>query len=211
MTKELNLWVSEFGDDYVDRNQLTPENIAARANLWQMVMMTICQPNIGPISVPESFLEVGAGLGGNLAAINMMYSQHGRNPPTLYALEPNKKAREHLAFIENLTIKDGLHHVVAGEVDLVFTSGVLIHVHPDDQLKLMKEIYRVSKKWIVCIEYFSPELREMTYHEEKALWTRDYGSLWLDNFKVHCLGYSFNWKRMSGLDNVTCWVFQKVN
>ena len=43
-----------------------------------------------------------------------------------------------------------------------------------------------------------------------ALWRRDYGSIWLDNFTdLHCQGAIFAWKRMTGLDNLTFWVFEK--
>lgn len=209
MTKEIKLWQSEFGDDYVKRNQLSEQDITNRMAMWNMVLMTICTPQ----AVPYIFLEVGAGIGGNLTALNNIYNANGKNP-TLYAVEPNEKARMHLDAIDNVTVlgKDALSIDKANaSVDLAFTSGVLIHIHPDDQIKAMREIYRVSKKWIICIEYFSPELREVNYHGEKALWTRDYGSLWLDNFKLRCVSYAFQWKRMCGLDNVTTWVFEKVH
>lgn len=209
MTNQTKLWKSEFGDDYVDRNQLTEQDIDNRMQLWNNVLLSICTP----LSIPNSFLEVGAGIGGNMHAINKIFNHYGK-VPELYAVEPNKKAKAILEQVENVTVieKDALEiSKLNASVDLAFTSGVLIHIHPNDQLKAMREIYRVSKKWIICIEYFSPELREVNYHGEKALWTRDYGSMWLDNFKLRCVAYSFTWKRMSGLDNVTTWIFEKVH
>lgn len=210
MTDQLKLWQSDFGDMYVDRNQLSEQDILNRMNMWQMVLMGICTPH----SVPSSFLEIGAGIGGNMAAINNIYASHGKKPE-LYAIEPNEKARSQLSMIDNTKIIEKNAFEVSkqnGSVDLVFTSGVLIHIHPDDQLKALTEMYRVSKKWIVCTEYFAPETREILYRGEKsAMWARDYGSLWLDNFKLRCVSSAFHWKRMTGLDNTTTWVFEKVH
>jgi hypothetical protein len=87
----------------------------------------------------------------------------------------------------------------------------LIHVPPDKILASMKEIHRCSKRWIVCAEYFAPEERELPYRGQRnALWLRDYGSLWLDNFPdLTCIATFFAWKRMTGLDNLTFWLFEK--
>ena len=41
-------------------------------------------------------------------------------------------------------------------VDLVFTNGVLFHILPDKLKQIMSKINRVSKKYILCSEYFSP-------------------------------------------------------
>jgi hypothetical protein len=205
-TKEIKLWKSSFGDNYVARNQLSDQDIANRMQLWQSSLSMLCIF----ISIPNSFLELGAGIGGNLTAIGNIYKSYGKTPE-LYAIEPNFQARKYLQDIEFVSITENINKIDTASIDLTFTSGVLIHIHPNDVLNTMKELYRVSKKWIVCIEYFSPELRELNYHNKQALWTQDFGGLWLNNFKLRCISYSFHWKRMTGLDNVTCWVFEKVN
>ena len=69
----------------------------------------------------------------------------------------------------------------------------------------------MAARFIVCIEYFSDTPEEVTYrgHSEK-LFKRDFGEYWLDLFpEMKTLKYGFIWKRLSGLDNLTWWVFQK--
>ena len=59
--------------------------------------------------------------------------------------------------------------------DLVFTSGVLIHISPDDIEKVMHDMYRVSKRYIWCFEYFSEECTAIEYRGHKD-------RLWKNNF-----------------------------
>lgn len=207
--KLLHLWMGEFGDEYTERNEIIEKNIAHRVFMWGAIGSLLSVS-------PKSILEIGAGTGINLIAIDRIYEMHDQEVD-LFALEPNKKASDILISqsIRNLSMVSGYAtNIVSidGSVDLAFTSGVLIHIHPDDVLKAMKEIHRVSRKYIVCVEYFAPEVREIKYRgQDGALWLNDYGSLWLNNFKLTCLGYGFFWKRLSGLDNLTYWVFEKVN
>lgn len=209
MTNEKKLWQGDFGDQYHKRNMITDDNLQPRMVLWHATIPMLLTPSYHPMS----YLEVGAGLGANLITINNIYQTHGR-VPELYAIETNDKAREALSELEHTKVLKGDALNIGApnaSVDVAFTCGVLIHVNPEDQIQALKEIYRVSKKYIICMEYFSPDLREVNYHGEKALWTRDYGSLWLDNFKLRSVGYTFFWKRVSGLDNITSWVFEKVH
>ena len=100
-----------------------------------------------------------------------------------------------------------------GMADLVMTVGVLIHVSSDDLLPSMWEIYRCSCRWVLCAEYFAPTEESVPYRGHgDALWRRDYGSLWLDNFPdLRCLSCTFAWKRTTGLDNLVFWLFEKTD
>ena len=96
-------------------------------------------------------------------------------------------------------------------VDFAFTSGVLIHIHPDDLLAACRDIHRVTRRYIGCLEYFSAEPEEVRYRDRDGLlFKRDFGGFWLDNFPdLRTLEYGFAWKRLTGLDNVTWWLFEK--
>jgi len=95
---------------------------------------------------------------------------------------------------------------------MVFTCGMLIHVSPKDILPAVKNIYDMSTKYILVMEYFSAEEREVKYRgQDEALWTRDYGSLFQDNYPLHCIGYGFLWKPITHFDNVTWWLFEKAH
>lgn len=211
---KLDLWKGKFGDEYRERNQLTEENINNRYNLWVQVIRYIYNNSSTPSKIPSEYFEIGAGLGGNLIAINRLMELNNINS-VIMAQEPNietrklsnKNCRQHdfqPAWVDEMNLLDS-------SVDVVFTSGVLIHIPPDLVLNTMRDMYRISKKYIVCIEYFSPKTREHIYHGEQAMWSTDFGSVWLDNFNLRCLGCFFMWKRLSGLDNLTVWIFEKVN
>jgi ubiquinone/menaquinone biosynthesis C-methylase UbiE len=98
-------------------------------------------------------------------------------------------------------------------IDLVFTAGVLIHIHPNDLLKAMSEIVRVSKRYVLCMEYFSHQPEEILYRGQKGLlFKRDFGSFYLDNFpQLKCLNYGFLWKKEFPIfDDMTWWLFEKI-
>ena len=153
----------------------------------------------------------GCKLGCKLAALKSLTSAE------LFAVEPNAHARAQL--LENIILpSQNIHNCLAhdmdfadGSMDLVFTSGVLIHIHPDHLLSSCREIYRVTRRYIVCIEYFSDKPEEISYRGHDAmLFKRDFGSFWIDNFPdLETRGYGFVWKRITGLDNLTWWVFEK--
>ena len=201
-----SLWRGDFGDAYVDRNEIDHAAIAARLAAWAQML----RPLAG--DPPTSLLEVGANVGRNLRALQRLTSA------TLYALEPNAKARERLVkdkIVDADKALDGIASQIPmadGSVDLAFTVGVLIHVHPDDLLASMKEIYRVSRKYIVCAEYFADKPMEVPYRgQTEALFKRDFGSYYLDNFpKLKVVDYGFFWNRTTSLDNTTWWVFEKL-
>jgi pseudaminic acid biosynthesis-associated methylase len=193
-TPQEALWRGQFGDEYIGRSQPDDQVMAARINYWSRILKgTEGDP-------PRSILEVGSNIGLNLRAIRKLTSAD------IYAVEPNALARETL-------VKDGVapaDRVMEGvasrialpdaSVDLAFTNGVLIHIHPDDLLASCREIHRVAKRYIVCSEYFA----------DSALFKRDFGGFWLDNFPdLVLLDYGFAWKRVTGLDNPTWWLFAK--
>jgi hypothetical protein len=103
---------------------------------------------------------------------------------------------------------DGTAQNPGRTADLVFTSGVLIHIPPDELLAACQGIYDAAERYIVCIEYFSADPEEKPYRGRK-LWKRDFGSFWLDNFDLIPLACGFAWNRTTGLDNLTWFAFKK--
>lgn len=208
MTDQLKKWQSEFGNEYVKRNQPDDTNILQREALFTGIFMHIGN------KLPKTILEVGAGVGNNIVAINNLYRNIHRELE-IKAVEPNLKAREYLNNINPfLGVEGDIFSIKASDYsfDMTFTSGVLIHIHPDHLLKAMQEMYRVTKNYILCMEYFNPTCAEIEYRGEYGmLWKNDFGAIWLDNFPLRCVGYGFTWKRLSGIDNLTWWLFEKVN
>lgn len=190
-----DLWTGAFGDDYTKRQMDTHE---ARRYIWGEIL---------PFS-SGSILEVGANVGANLAAIESL------GDFTLFATEPNKQAFQQLiskGICATDNVADNLESYTDGMVDLVFTSGVLIHIPPEKLKASLSEIHRVAKRYIIAAEYFAPSEEMIPYRgHDNALWRRDYGSLYLDQFPdLRCISCTFAWKRTTGLDNLTIWVFEK--
>lgn len=204
-TPQVEFWRGEFGDAYTDRNLATPEQLAARISMWSDIL----KPMVG--RMPRSILEVGCNLGINLRALRAL------TQATFYAVEPIEKAREILVrdgVVEAKNVRGGVAQNIEfpdGVADLAFTSGVLIHIHPDHLLAACSEIYRCSSRYIVCVEYFSDKPEVIPYRGAlDKLFKRDFGGFWMDNFPdLAILATGFAWKRTTGLDNLTWWLFEK--
>ncbi|MCW5771392.1 MAG: methyltransferase domain-containing protein, partial [Rhodospirillaceae bacterium] len=200
----LAFWRGTFGDAYVDRNAADSEALGNRRAMWRRIFSPLAQP-------PRSILEVGANIGLNLRALAALVSSE------LYALEPNAKARAILAAsgaVPPQRILDGTAAAIPladGAVDMAFTSGVLIHIAPQDLADSCRELHRVAGRYIVCAEYFNPTPVEIEYRGHSGyLFKRDFGAFWLDSFDdLELVDYGFFWKRATGLDDLTWWLFRK--
>lgn len=204
-TDQLKFWRGDFGNSYADRNASAAAHLRARVAMWAPIMASLTG------APPRSILEVGANIGNNLRALRQLTNAE------FFAVEPNEKARQILVkdeVVAAANVRDGFAASIDlddAAVDLAFTSGVLIHIHPDDLEASCREIHRVAKRYIVCVEYFADQAEEIEYrgHSER-LFKRDFGGYWLDLFpEMQTVDYGFAWKRLTGLDNLTWWVFRK--
>ncbi|MDO8583640.1 MAG: methyltransferase domain-containing protein, partial [bacterium] len=67
--------------------------------------------------------------------------------------------------------------------DVVYTSGVLIHIAPEDLPKVMAEMYRVSRRFIWGFEYFASTPTSIPYHgRTDLLWKRNFADAYLQQF-----------------------------
>lgn len=202
---QLDYWRGSFGADYMERNPLNEESVRMRVPMWSRIMR--CMQG----APPRSMLEVGANVGINLCALRTLTSAE------MFGVEPNNEARSEMlksGVLGPENVKEGHASNLPFEsasMDCVFTSGVLIHISPDDLGPSVDEIHRVSRKYIVCIEYFSPNPEQIHYRgHSDLLFKRDYGQYYLDRFQdIELLDYGFFWKRATGLDNLTWWAFRK--
>ena len=205
-TEQLTNWEGSFGDAYVERNAPTPERVRARMR-WLAGILECMRGDL-----PKSILEVGANIGLNLRALRHLTDAE------LYAVEPNEKAL-------SILLRDAVlpaDHIKRSQaaaldwpndaVDFVFCSGVLIHIHPDNLLAACREMHRVARRHLACSEYFSDRAEVVHYRgHDNMLFKRDFGSFWLDNFPdLRIVDYGFSWRRTTGLDNPTWWLFEKT-
>jgi pseudaminic acid biosynthesis-associated methylase len=205
-TAQERFWRGAFGNDYLKRNAATAAELRARMALWRDILACVRK------APPRSVLEVGANIGNNLRALRRVTGA------TRFAVEPHAGARAVLLrdrVVAPGNLRDGIASAIGfpdGVADLAFTSGVLIHIHPRDLLASCREIHRVARRYVACVEYFSVEPEEIAYrgHRER-LFKRDFGGFWLDHFPdLRLRGYGFVWRRATGLGNLTWWVFEKT-
>jgi pseudaminic acid biosynthesis-associated methylase len=206
----LTSWRGGFGESYMGRNRATTDVTAEAASAFRRMLE-------GPGTLKElgSVLEVGANVGINLIGLRSLLGPTAR----LSAVEPNPLACAELRTNTEL----GLEQIVESDAyaiplpdasfDLTFTNGVLIHVPPDRLPDAMREIVRVSRRFVLCSEYFSHVPVEIPYRGESGLlWKRDFGSAYLENcpdLKVR--HYGFLWQaEFPHFDNLNWWLFEKI-
>lgn len=203
--RQLEAWAGNFGDDYIARNEFAEWKVPYGIKAFSAILEGL---NI------ESVLEVGTNVGLNLYYISTVL----RDTPRLFAVEPNRQAFEKLVSNSNLKLEQAWNcdafsiPLPDSSVDLVFTAGVLIHIHPDNLSRAVDEIVRLSQRYILCIEYFSHEPQEIDYRGKKGmLFKRDFGSFYLDRHSnLQCVKYGFLWQREFKIfDNLTWWLFEK--
>jgi len=206
MTKQLELWRSHFGWEYASRNnnQISVDDQRRLMRDWGRILAHAVTPS------PQSALEVGCNIGRNLLALHHFI-------PVIHGIEPNPEA---VTLASNYFSGSGVQ-IQEGHAfdlpydnksfDLVFTSGVLIHVAPEDLPRATDEIMRVSNRYIVCIEYFSHKPEQINYHGMNGyLFKRDFGHFYLERYPdLKVRDYGFLWQPLDSSDNSNWWLFEK--
>lgn len=205
-TEQLKFWRGTFGQGYIPRNDATAVNITSRIALWARIFQTL-----HPLEI-KSLLEVGSNIGLNLRALRNLIEAD------FYAIEPFEEAFKKL-LADGVVANDKAYNTSAfdmdmfqdDQIDLVFTSCVLIHIAPEDLKKATDNVVRIARKYVVCIEYFSDKEEQIEYRGYKGfLFKRDFGGFYLDNYpNLQLRDYGFAWRRATTLDNFTWWLFEK--
>jgi pseudaminic acid biosynthesis-associated methylase len=181
-TPQLEKWTGEFGREYTLRNSYTPEQVDA---LWDtnygITRTELNRRFFEHIPADARILEVGCNIGNQLLLLQRLgYSNlHGVEIQS-YALETARSRVRNTSFVQasafDLPYKDNYF-------DLIFTSGVLIHISPKDLSLALDEIHRCAKTYICGSEYYAPSLTEIDYRGHRALlWKMDYAQEYLARF-----------------------------
>lgn len=172
------VWSGLFGQNYTNRSILTPESLDALfVKIYGTSRKEMNELFLADLDRNARILEVGPNMGSQLAHLQAMgFTQLYGLELQHYAVEMAKKYTENINIIQgsafDIPFKDGFF-------DLVFTSGVLIHISPMDLPKVMAEVIRCSKRYIWGLEYYSPQIEEINYRgHEQLLWKADYAQLY---------------------------------
>ncbi len=190
------LWGGAFGNEYIERNRRASQY---RRPFWTMQMTA--RP-------ARTVLEVGCNTGANLTWLSEGAQVVGADISRTALVELRKEvpaARAVAATARQLPFRDG-------SFDLAFTTGVLIHQPSDVLPSVMAEIVRCSGKYVLCGEYFAEELTEVPYRGHRgALFKLDFGHLYQELFPELALLESGFLSKAEGWDDLTYWVFEKMN
>ncbi len=145
---------------------------------------------IAELTTPESVCEIGVGAGENLLAFCAQ-------SPTIVGVDVNRTAIE-----ETRQTTYGIASGVLGSAaalpfpdhsfDLVFTSGVLIHIPQESLPTVYDELVRVARRHVLSVEYEDTHRRMIPWRGKKDV-------LWADRFSLEY------WRRHPTLQPVQRW------
>ncbi len=200
-TEQETFWAGEFGDQYINRNP-TDKEMGARLALFAKIMART--DSVG------SAIEFGANIGNNLKVLDQMFPRM-----ELAAIEINDTAVAVLndwgrARVYCQSILSGAPEAL---YDLVFVSGVLIHINPDKLPVAYDHLYRASRRYICLIEYYNPSPVEVSYRGHAGkLFKRDFAGEMLETYAdLRLLDYGFVYRRDPNfpLDDLTWFLLEK--
>lgn len=183
MTKQMEKWSGDFGKEYTDRNAFSLEELdTLYKSKYGVTRTELNQRFLEGMDRSIRVLEVGSNVGNQLLCLQSMgfVNLYGIELQS-YAVELSKARTKRINIIEgsafDIPYKDGYF-------DLVFTSGVLIHINPDDLNTAMREIYRCTSEYIWGFEYYADKYSEIPYRGRRnLLWKADFAKLYQDEFR----------------------------
>lgn len=203
MNKQEQFWKDTYAKEYITRN--SEFDLDAGIKAWAQMTR-----NLGPI---RSILECGCNIGRNINILNHLMPGAEKSiieiSPEAFSIVTGR-----YNFADALNCSILASDFGGKQFDLVFTTGVLIHIAPENLLENLSKIYAHSKKYIVFCEMFSRVPRTVPYKgENDLLFTRDYGRFFLENFQCSVVDYGFLWGHYydaAGFDDGNFWVFEKT-
>ena len=185
-------WANDGGREYTARNRVD----------WRK-RVVFMRELIHSLRDVRSVYEVGCNAGWNLSALVDCYA-------TLAGCDINHVAvGQAKAAGLDVTCGTAIQCLPKNPTyDLVFTSGVLIHIPPVALESVMRAIIQASTQYVIAIEYADDIEREIRYrNQDGLLWARPYGKLY------EKLGLKIKDVRFAGeddgFDSCTCWVMER--
>ncbi|KAB2952939.1 pseudaminic acid biosynthesis-associated methylase [Heliorestis acidaminivorans] len=200
-TEQERFWASDFGDEYVDRNQ-SEQLFASNLRLFSNIIS-----HMGKV---ESLIEIGANVGMNLNALQLLLPN-----VDLAGIEINQKAATILSKNKEIQVYNQsiLDFQVDYQRDVVLSKGVLIHISPDALTEVYNKMYQMCKRYIIIAEYYNPTPVEIKYrgHANK-LFKRDFaGELLKQHQDLSLVDYGFVYHKDNNFpqDDITWFLLEK--
>lgn len=201
-TPQEEFWAGEFGTAYIGRND-SPQLLASNLQFFARALR-----QAGPVA---SCLELGANIGMNLKALQLLYPAI-----RLSAAELNHDAAERLAgLIGRDRVFEGslFDYPIEQTVELALIKGVMIHTHPDKLATVYDKLYQASHRFILVCEYYNPSPVAIPYrgHSDR-LFKRDFAGEMLDAYPaLKLVDYGFSYRRDPAFpqDDITWFLLEK--
>jgi pseudaminic acid biosynthesis-associated methylase len=201
MNEQQLFWAEHYAKEYIQKNKEFDLELGEQA--WSQMLRNT--ENI------TSILECGCNVGRNIGFLEQVLPH-----ATKSVIEISKPA------FDFVTSQYALHQAFNGSIedssfpekfDLVFTMGVLIHIHPENLVQAMRKVYEHSNRYILLGEYFNRTPVAIDYQGQKdKLFKMDFGKMFLENFDVKVVDYGFLWGHIfdkAGFDDITWWLLKK--
>lgn len=202
LNEQQNFWSNQYSDEYRRKN--ANFNVEKGIKGWATMLNKATEI--------QTILECGCNIGRNINFLNHLLPNAKKS-----IIELSSEAYQFVK--EQYNIDRSFRGPIveadfeAETFDLTFTSGVLIHIHPDDLLDNMNRLYHLSSRYILIAEYFNRTPVMIEYQGEKnKLFKSDFGKIFIHNFEVTLVDYGFLWGEQyddAGFDDVTWWLFEK--
>lgn len=181
MNEQELFWKSEFGDEYVDRNDGL-EFVAAKIDMFVKALKVA--DNIG------SIIELGSNRGLNANALKAIL------PNSHYTgVEIGDKA---FSFLKQNPNVDDHHHTSIHELktdkkfDLAMISGVMIHLNPESLPDVYRLLASLSTRYVLISEYYNPTPVEVNYRGHTGkLFKRDFAQEFIAQTGFKLIDYGF--------------------
>ena len=183
-SQQMQEWAAQFGKEYSDRNAFSLEEMESLYRKQYGITRTEMNSRfLKGISKDTRVLEVGSNIGNQLLCLQKdgFRNLYGVELQS-YAIELSKRKNNNVEIIQgsalDIPFKDNYF-------DLVFTSGLLIHISPDDIGAVLDEIFRCTKQYVWGFEYFSKEYCQVEYRgHDNLLWKAPFSKLFLNRFSA---------------------------
>ena len=194
-------WVSDFGDEYIERNR-NVNLLASNLKFFSDIL--------SPIKAITSVTELGCNIGMNFKAIHHLLPQ-----ARLTGVEINPKATA-LLKKEQPYVDVRVSSILTPlecKADLIFTKGVLIHIHPSNLDSIYENLYKNSLRYILLGEYYNTTPVALDYRGHKnKLFKRDFAGDMLSKYSdLHLSDYGFAYHKDHNFpqDDITWFLLEK--
>lgn len=182
LTEQALKWSGAFGRDYTDRNLQSLEEMEdLYLRNYGVTRTDLNRRFLDDLDRSIKILEVGSNVGNQLLCLQKIGFErlYGIELQS-YAVEISKSRTKNINLIQgeasDIPFKDDFF-------DMVITSGVLIHISPENLPGVMREIHRCTKKYIFGFEYYSGVPKEIPYRGNRDLiWKADFARIYLELF-----------------------------